>query len=115
MFNRDISKHLLHWSQKPSRKPLVLRGARQVGKTTVIREFGKSFAQYIYLNLEIPVDRNLFAHSSDITTLVQSIFISRAQQFSQRADTLLFIDEIQAFPGAFNMLRYFYEIYPEIK
>jgi uncharacterized protein len=52
MFRRDILKELVKWKDKKFRKPLVIRGARQVGKTTAIHLFAEQFDQYIYLNLE---------------------------------------------------------------
>jgi predicted AAA+ superfamily ATPase len=115
MFIRQIHTQLEHWSQRPGRKPLVIRGARQVGKTTVVNNFGKGFQQYIYLNLEIEADQRIFNTSNDIHELVQSIFLLKNYKLAERQNTLLFIDEIQAFPGAFNMLRYFYEAYPELR
>jgi len=54
MFKRNIIAELDLWQAKADRKPLVLRGARQVGKTTIVNEFAKRFEQYIYLNLELP-------------------------------------------------------------
>ena len=56
---RSILRKLEAWAQNPARKPLVLRGARQVGKTTLVNEFAKQFDQYLYLNLEIKNDRDL--------------------------------------------------------
>ena len=52
MFNRTIINELKKWKNKPDRKPLVLRGARQVGKTTAIKLFAKEFDEFLYLNLE---------------------------------------------------------------
>lgn len=51
-FKREIQSRLEEWRQSSRRKPLVLRGARQVGKTTVVNQFGRTFDNYIYLNLE---------------------------------------------------------------
>ena len=59
-FNRQILENLRIWKTSPNRKPLVLRGARQVGKTTVIKKFPEEFDRFIYLNLEIASDRKLF-------------------------------------------------------
>ena len=58
MFQRLIQHELDVWLEKPDRKPLVIRGARQVGKTTVVHQFSKRFDQYIYLNLELSEDYN---------------------------------------------------------
>ncbi len=52
MFERTIEKELEKWALNPHRKPLVLRGARQVGKTTVVNKFGEQFENYLYINLE---------------------------------------------------------------
>jgi uncharacterized protein len=114
MFHREILNRLAKWNTDSTRKPLILRGARQVGKTTVVNAFGLVFAQYIYLNLEDAVDQALFKDNANIDILVQNIFLTKNQQFARRGETLLFIDEIQQFPKAINMLRYFYEKYPEI-
>lgn len=66
MFFRDYSKELINWFNKSDRKPLIIRGARQVGKTTVVKEFGKSFDQFIYLNLELSDDKKAFEHFVNI-------------------------------------------------
>jgi len=116
MFYRNIEKELKSWSERADRKPLLLRGARQVGKTTAVNAFAENFGQYIYLNLETPADKNLFVQSGgDIRLLVQAIFVAKDKKFPSRNDTLLFIDEIQQVPEAINLLRYFFEDYPEIK
>ncbi|MEQ1745064.1 MAG: AAA family ATPase [Saprospiraceae bacterium] len=110
-FERDIIKALRTWAQRSNRKPLVLRGARQVGKTTAVRLFGKEFDNFVLLNLERSEDRAYFTRFDRIETAVSAIF------FDQNIDpksgrTLLFIDEIQAEPKAVFWLRYFYEQFP---
>ena len=60
MFKRAIIPELIKWAENPKRKPLVLRGARQVGKTTIVDIFSKRFDQYIYLNLELSEDKKVF-------------------------------------------------------
>ena len=109
MFKRDIQTDLEKWQKELPRKPLVIRGARQVGKTTVINHFAKNFEQYIYLNLELPDDRQPFEQFSNIETLLQAIFFVKNKSLLQKQRTLLFIDEIQAAPEALSILRYFYE------
>ncbi|HEV2479950.1 MAG TPA: AAA family ATPase [Puia sp.] len=115
MFYRSILNELKKWSNSPGRKPLILRGARQVGKTTVVDTFGATFDHYIKLNLETSRDKKLFTTSNDIHKLVQAIFIARGIELTNSANTLLFIDEIQQVEGASNMLRYFYEQYPDLR
>ncbi len=113
LFARSIAQQLSEWKKKPNRKPLILRGARQVGKTTLVRQFGKSYRQVIFLNLEKPEDRRFFDDYSDVHTIIEAIFLSRNLSLPQK-DTLLFIDEIQESPQAIHLLRYFYEELPDL-
>ncbi|MBU3715199.1 MAG: ATP-binding protein [Ferruginibacter sp.] len=115
MFKREIIKELEFWLVKADRKPLVIRGARQVGKTTVIHQFAKQFEQYIYLNLEIKEDKQPFLNYTNLEELLQAIFFLKNQLISKKENTLIFIDEIQEVPEALNILRYFYEQEPAIK
>ena len=105
---------LTKWSAKSDRKPLVIRGARQVGKTTVINQFAASFDQYIYLNMELLNERQPFEQFITIETLVQTLFFIKNLSLAKKNNTLLFIDEIQEAPAALNILRYFYESEPGI-
>lgn len=114
MFNRNIHVSLQKWKRKKVRKPLIIRGARQVGKTTIINQFSIQFKQYIYLNLELPADRQAFEQFSDTETLLETIFFLKNKQLSLKNETLLFIDEIQEVPEAINLLRYFYEQSPDL-
>ena len=68
-FERSIVQELRKWKVSEHRKPLVIRGARQVGKTTVIKEFARDFDTFIYLNLEKEDDRELFNNSLDAKKL----------------------------------------------
>jgi hypothetical protein len=108
MFKRDILEELKKWAEKPNRKPLVLRGARQVGKTTAIEMFSKDFDQFISLNLEKVNERELFENEIPFTDLLTSVFIYAGKQRSG-GKTLIFIDEIQNSSRAIALLRYFYE------
>ena len=112
MVERIIIGELRAWKTKISRKPLILRGARQVGKTTAVNLFARDFKQYIYLNLETARDRNLFIQYPSIDTLIQAIFFEKEKLLEEKG-TLIFIDEIQEVPEALSMLRYFYEQYPQ--
>lgn len=114
MYKRLITQELNIWAKKANRKPLVLRGARQVGKTTVVNQFAQQFEQYIYLNLELPEDRQPFEQFSNIDSLVQALFFIKGKLLSKKDNTLIFIDEIQATPKALSILRYFYESTPTI-
>jgi len=108
MFDREIIKELGVWAKKPNRKPLILRGARQVGKTTAIEIFSRQFEKYIYLNLDVQSERRIFQREYDIDQLVQAIFLEKNIVMSS-GRLLIFIDEIQNSPEAVSMLRYFYE------
>ncbi|MGJ7031046.1 ATP-binding protein [Niabella hirudinis] len=114
MLYRNILKDLDQWKSSSLRKPLILRGARQVGKTTVVEIFSQNYAQFISLNLELQEDANPFKTFRNIRQLVEQLFFLRDQDMNKINDTLLFIDEIQEVPAAINILRYFYEQIPEL-
>ncbi|MGB1311119.1 MAG: ATP-binding protein [Leucothrix sp.] len=113
MFTRKALTQLEQWHNNPRRKPIILRGARQVGKTTLVSLFAERFAQTISLNLERSEDRELFEKDYDIHELIEALFFLKGKD-RQQTDTLIFIDEIQNSPQAVAMLRYFYEDYPEL-
>lgn len=77
MFQRAILQEFKKWRAASSRKPLIIRGARQVGKTTVVQQFANEFEEFIYLNLELPVDRKPFEQFSDFETLLQTLFFDK--------------------------------------
>jgi len=108
MFKRQILKDLNEWLNRPDKKPLIIRGARQVGKTSVVNMFSEKFKQYIYLNLENEEDKNLFANNLPIDELTAAIFFHKRKKLYFE-NTLLFIDEIQNSAEAVQSLRYFYE------
>lgn len=110
-YNRSIEAKLKEWSQSPFRKPLVLRGARQVGKTTAVKQFASNYRQFVSLNLETD-DARIFEGERNINRLIDRIFFEK-QALKEELNTLIFIDEIQEVPSALNMLRYFYEEYPQ--
>jgi uncharacterized protein len=114
MFFRNAIHELERWSVKPNRKPLIIRGARQVGKTTLIQQFATRFKQYIYVNLEKPEDKAVFEENERIDALLEALFFLRNKTVADKDKTLIFIDEIQELPGAIGRLRYFYEQAPEI-
>ena len=111
MFTRELIEQLRQWRENPRRKPLVLRGARQTGKTTLIKEFGKEFDSFIPLNLE-KTDAELFRNFSNVNDIWQYICLKNHITQDKSKQVLLFIDEIQEEPGAVAMLRYFYEDLP---
>lgn len=112
VFKRKILNDLLAWKNSPFRKPLIIRGARQVGKTTVIKEFGKSFDTFYMLNLEIPAHHEYFSKNLSPHEILQKISLDTG--IRRNGNTLLFLDEIQQSSEAIAMLRYFFEDIPEL-
>lgn len=96
-----------------TRKPLILRGARQVGKTTVVNEFGKTYDNYLYFNMEQRTDREVMEMDISMESLEMMLYASKGIEH-QKGDTLLFIDEIQNSPKTISRLRYFYEQLPQL-
>lgn len=113
MFKRTLLSHLEKWATDEYRKPLILRGARQVGKTTVVNEFGKQFDNYLPLNLEKTEAAQLFDLSIPLKDLMPLLF-AHCGKMRKKGRTLLFIDEIQNSAKAVAQLRYFYEELPEL-
>ncbi len=96
------------WKASSHRKPLVLRGARQVGKTALVREFGNAYQQYVEINFdETPEKKSLF-EGVTIDEAVQLIEADFGCKLVPN-NTLIFLDEVQAAPNVLAMLRYFYE------
>jgi uncharacterized protein len=113
MFHRNILKEFERWEVKTDRKPVVLRGARQVGKTSAVNLYSKKFDRYLYLNLDRQEDRAFFEKDYSFQNLIDNLFFSKNIE-KNAGKTLVFIDEIQNSPKAVNLLRYFYEDYPEL-
>ncbi|QBN19549.1 ATP-binding protein [Flavobacterium nackdongense] len=113
-FNRLIDSHLLNWKNDDFKKPLVLRGARQVGKSSSVRNLGKSFSYFIEINLE---ENNglhtLFTETNAIESICAKLEIAFNIPIIE-GKTLLFLDEIQSCPSAIMVLRYFYEQKPNL-
>ena len=113
MFRRNIISKLEAWKQDERHKPLILRGARQVGKTTVVNEFGSLFDNYLYFNLERNENVKLFEMEIPLDDLVNMLFACLGKP-QQKGTTLIFIDEIQNSPKTIALLRYFYEQRPDL-
>ncbi|MDR1160987.1 MAG: AAA family ATPase [Tannerellaceae bacterium] len=109
MFERNVRKELVKWVMRLNHKPLILRGSRQVGKTTLVEAFSKEFENYLYLNFEkTPSAMALFEKEQEMDDLMAEIFLFCNREY-KRGKTLLFIDEIQNSKTAITKLRYFYE------
>ena len=113
MFQRLALKALRQWAEKEGRKPLVLRGARQVGKTTLVKIFAEEFDVFINLNLEEKVNADLFTMDVSFEDLLAGIYVNAGIKMENQR-TLIFIDEIQNVPDAVKVLRYFYEKRPDL-
>lgn len=113
MFNRQIINDLKLWKNSSTHKPLVIRGARQVGKTTVVNQFSVEFKNYLYYNLEQSSDRILLESDMPLVQLIPLLFAKKNLE-RRSGETLIFIDEIQNSPQVISKLRYFHEETPEI-
>lgn len=114
MFHRKIINYLVKWKDKRERKPLVIRGARQVGKTSAVLMFAKKyFKNVVNLNMEKPDHLNLFKEEVSLDDFEKIIQIKFNQKIIP-GKTLVFIDEIQNSPSLIKLLRFFYEDKPDI-
>ena len=111
---RIIDYFLLDWKSRRRRKPLILRGARQVGKTYAIRKLGKTFTHFVEINLEKDViAQKIMAEELDIERIITRLGEHKRTKIIP-GETLLFFDEIQKVPQAILALRYFFEEMPEL-
>lgn len=111
---RIIDYYLLHWKAYQLRKPLILRGARQIGKTFAVRQLGTTFESFVEVNFdERPDLKVIFAHNLQPLRIIQELSLQLGQSIIP-GKTLLFFDEIQQVPQALAALRYFYEMMPEL-
>jgi len=114
MFPRKIISYLVEWKNKKERKPLVLRGARQVGKTSAVLMFGKKyFKSILHLNLENIEHQRLFREEVSLKDFEKIVQITLRQNIIP-GETLIFIDEIQNSPPLIKLLRFFYERKPDV-
>ncbi len=111
---RIIDSHLEDWIKDEDRKPLIMRGARQVGKTFAVRRLGKSFRSFVGINFESqPEIKAIFEQDLNPERIILELSLALGKAISPK-DTLLFFDEIQEAPRALIALRYFYEEMPDL-
>jgi predicted AAA+ superfamily ATPase len=111
---REIIQHLIEWKNRNDRNPLIIRGARQVGKTYIIEEFAKvNFKNCLKINLEERSELKKLFFDNDVKRILTEISIILNEDVCL-GSTLLFIDEIQTSPEAILSLRYFKERVPEL-
>ncbi len=113
-FKRDILPELIKWKNSKDRKPLLLKGARQVGKTSLLKEFGKdAFKEVAYFNFEEnPGLKQFFENTKDVKRIINNLSLVHGSSI-QAQDTLIIFDEIQECNLALNTLKYFCENAPE--
>lgn len=111
---RFAMQKLAEWKEKNGRKPLIIRGARQVGKTWIMKEFGKRyFEQVAYVNFDSNVRmQQVFEGELDIERIILALSIETGVSIKAE-NTLLIFDEVQEVPKALTSLKYFYENAPE--
>lgn len=113
MYRSQIER-LIEWKNNKNKKPLIIRGARQVGKTWLMKEFGeKYYNNYAYINF----DNNsrmeqLFSGDLNINRIIQGLKLESNVNITAK-DTLIIFDEVQEVPNALTSLKYFYENAPE--
>ena len=111
---RIIDEELKKWAESSAHKPLLLRGARQVGKTYAVRKLGQSFKHFVELNFEEHPELSAFFEK----TMTAAPLVEKLAAYARTAivpgETLLFLDEIQACPAALSALRYFWEQMPSL-
>ena len=111
---RLIDHHLRDWKQRKNHKSLLIRGARQVGKTYSVRSLGESFEELVEINLEMnPEYIDVFRPNLDPHRILKELRLMTGKRLLPGV-SLLFIDEIQQHPPAVTALRYFYEKLPEL-
>lgn len=113
-YKRLIDNVLLDWSSRNIHKPILLRGARQVGKSTAVKHLGEQFESYVEINLERePKYKRAFQPDLNVNRIISEISVL-AQKKIEPGRTLLFIDEIQTCPEAIMSLRFFKEDMPSL-
>jgi uncharacterized protein len=111
---REIIQYLRDWKNRKNRNPLILRGARQVGKTYIIEDFAEDeFSNLLSINLEEKPELKKLFFDNDVNRILTELSILLNQDISN-GQTLFFIDEIQTCPEAIQSLRYFKEKLPEL-
>ncbi|MFI0399782.1 MAG: ATP-binding protein [Thiolinea sp.] len=115
MFNRKAVSDIVQWYQQPQRKPLVIRGARQVGKTTAVRMAGEQLdVPVIEINLERHTELDSLFRRYQLDDLLFNFALISGKPIKPDEPCILFLDEAQATPAAYACLRYFWEELPQL-
>ena len=107
---RNAMQSLINWKNDPERKPLILRGARQVGKTWLMKEFGQTcYANYVYFNFDEEDElKSIFQANKNPHRIIELLSMISGEKI-QPGETLILFDEIQECPEALTTLKYFKE------
>lgn len=112
--HRNTDKELIKWKSDPLRKPLLLRGARQVGKSSLVKHFSSHFESYIEVNFEMQLNiTTIFDKDLNPIRICEELSVVYDTKIIP-GQTLLFFDEIQLCPNAISSLRFFYEKLPQL-
>ena len=109
---RKIIDHLIRWKDSEDRKPLIIKGARQVGKTWIMKEFGKRcYQNYVYFNFDEEDELStIFEKNKNPSRIIELLSLLSEQKILP-GNTLIIFDEIQECSAALNSLKYFKEIF----
>ena len=107
---RDAIQNMINWKNDDERKPLVLRGARQVGKTWLMKEFGKNhYNNFVYFNFDEEDElKSVFEANKNPQRIIELLSMINGEKILPE-ETLIILDEIQECPEALNSLKYFKE------
>ena len=101
MLKRKVDLYLKKWKENANRKPLIISGARQIGKTTSIKEFGKTYQSFIEINfITMPQFKKIFQNGYRVENVVKEISLLNPTFKFIENNTLILFDEIQAYPDA---------------
>lgn len=111
---RSILNMLLDWKDSPYRKPLILKGVRQVGKTWILKEFGRRYYENTaYFNFDENEEyKQFFETTKDVDRILQNLMLASGQKIMPQR-TLIIFDEIQDCPKVINSMKYFCENAPQ--
>lgn len=108
VLKRKIDKFLKNWKENKEKKPLILTGARQIGKTTSVREFGRTYKSFIEINfVTMPQFKNIFSNGYDTNSIIKEMSLLNPSFEFIEGNTLIFFDEIQEYPDAATSLKFF--------
>lgn len=110
MLKRKVDLFLKEWKANTNRKPLIISGARQIGKTTSIREFGKTYKSFIEIDfIRMPQYKTIFKDGYEVKNIIKEISLLNPKFKFVDNDTLILFDEIQNYPDAATSLKFFTE------